>query len=150
MGARCRVFWDAIPGDPPKKRIPTWSWLSLVAQIARRKYVSNWFEDLHYYSQFDIEVSAKEWKPVKHLLQELQPESRITETHTYGLRIYGPWFSGRRSTGVTNLLQGAWTIISKDQESKDRAADARVTKIWADEPHLVITEFLKNHSTMIF
>jgi len=129
-----------------RKGFPTWSWLSLVARIALSHHdMHNGTDDLHYCSQFDIEVSANEWKPVKDVLQELQPGSRMVETQAYGLRIYGPWFSA----AVTNI-QAAFTIICDDQNSKARAGDARVAKIWADEPHLVTTEFLENHSTMIF
>lgn len=122
-----------------RKGFPTWSWLSLVARIALgHDDMHSGTVDLHYCSQFDIEVSANEWKPVKDVLQELQPGSRMVETQAYGLRIYGPWFSA----AVTNI-QAAFTTIYNDQKSKACARDARVAKIWADEPHLVTRNSLK-------
>ncbi|KAK5087744.1 hypothetical protein LTR70_006845 [Exophiala xenobiotica] len=104
-----------------RKGFPTWSWLSLVARIAlSHDDMHSGTGDLHYYSQFDIEVSANETKSVKDVLQELQPGLRMVETQAYGLRIYGPWFSA----AVTNI-QAAFTIIYNDEKSKARERDAR-------------------------
>jgi len=86
---------------------------------------------------------------VEDLQQELQPGSRIVETDAYGLRIYGPWFCGGLGTDGTGP-QHTCTVVCNEHESKDFAADARIATVWADEPHLLTTEFLANHSCIIF